>query len=591
MPGILQPDGRDQLAVLAHSAGHPHWRRFSRNCDKICIPMCIPITHLDRLRSVAVFCVIVVVTLAFSQPASARFDPAQVAVESSAVAAHFPDPEVAYNTPGFRAGRSDFTSHAELMAFVSELQKRSNGLTLRTIGMSKQERAIPLLVFASPPTITPEAMLKNGKPTVLIVAQQHGNEPAGSEAALVIAERLSGGDLKPLLDRINVLIVPRANPDGAEAFVRDTSVNIDMNRDHLLLRTPEARAIALVAREYQPDVVIDAHEFTVMDRWVAKFGGVMSYDALIQYATVGNLPAKITDFAEARFRPAILAALADAKLAPHWYFTTEAGSDDKTVSMGGVQPDTWRNVGGLRNAVSFLLETRGVGIGRAHFKRRVRTHELTMESLLRTTAVNPAEVLALTRAAVQDVVALACGGNYVVESDATRTKTILTFLDPASGLAKEIEVPWRSALDIRTLRTRPRPCGYFLDKSQTDAAARIRDLGVVVEELSEPLSLRVERFRVVKSEQSRRADARGAIDDPDGVLRIVAETETMTASLPVGTYYISLSQPLANLVAAALEPDSQNSLAANRLLPITDDQLGLRALAPPAAPRHVWEGR
>jgi len=39
----------------------------------------------------------------------------------------------------------------------------------------------------------------------------------------------------PLLDRINVLIVPRANPDGGEAFVRDTAVRIDMNRDHLLL--------------------------------------------------------------------------------------------------------------------------------------------------------------------------------------------------------------------------------------------------------------------------------------------------------------------------------------------------------------------
>ena len=98
-------------------------------------------------------------------------------------------------------------------------------------------------------------MLRSGKPTVLIVAQQHGNEPAGGEAALVVAARLATGDLKLLLDRINVLVLPRANPDGAEAFVRDTSMHIDMNRDHLLLRTNEARTIALVAREYQRDVV------------------------------------------------------------------------------------------------------------------------------------------------------------------------------------------------------------------------------------------------------------------------------------------------------------------------------------------------
>ena len=534
-------------------------------------------------------CALGVAALVIAGPAAARFDSARVSVEAPAVAARFPDPAVNYDTPGFRVGRDDFTSHAEMMTFVTELRARTGGFTLRIIGASKEGRAIPLLVFASMKTATPEAMLKNGKPTVLIVAQQHGNEPAGSEAALVIAARLAAGDLKPMLDRINVLIVPRANPDGAEAFVRDTSMRIDMNRDHLLLRTTEARAIALVAREYQPDVVIDAHEFTVMDRWVTKFGGVMSYDALIQYATVGNLPPALTREADARFRTAILAALDGAGLRPHWYFTTEAGSSDKTVSMGGVQPDTWRNVGGLRNAVSFLLETRGVGIGRAHFKRRVRTHELTMEALLRTTAASPAEVLALTRAAAHGVAAAACGGDYVVESDAARTTHTLTFVDPVTAVDKDVEVPWRSALDIRTLRKRPRPCGYFLDGAQRDAAARLRDLGVVVERLAAPATVRVERFRVVKSEESRRADGRGAIDDPEGVLRITVDTEPVDASLPAGTYYISLAQPLANLVAAALEPDSQNSLAANRLLPLIGERTVLRAIAPPAASLQVWE--
>jgi hypothetical protein len=545
----------------------------------------------DLAHRLAFACALGVAAFMITGPAAARFESARVAIEAPAVAARFPDPAIAYDTPGFRVGRDDFTSHAELMAFVAELQSRTGGFTLRIIGASKEGRAIPLLVFASTKTATPEAMIKTGKPTVLIVAQQHGNEPAGSEAALVIAARLAAGDLKPLLDRINVLIVPRANPDGAEAFVRDTSVRIDMNRDHLLLRTSEARAIALVAREYQPDVVIDAHEFTVMDRWVAKFGGVMSYDALIQYATVGNLPAELTRQADARFRTAILAALDGAGLKPHWYFTTEAGSDDKTVSMGGVQPDTWRNVGGLRNAVSFLLETRGVGIGRAHFKRRVRTHELTMEALLRTTATSPAEVLALTRGAANDVAAAACRGDYVVESDATRTTHTLTFVDPVTAIDKDVEVPWRSALDIRTLRTRPRPCGYFLDSTQREAAARLHDLGAVVEQLAAPLTARVERFRVVKSEQGRRADGRGAIDDPEGVLRITVETEALDASLPVGTYYVSLAQPLANLVAAALEPDSQNSLAANRLLPLTEGRTVLRAIAPPSASLQVWEGR
>jgi len=44
--------------------------------------------------------------------------------------------------------------------------------------------------------------------------------------------------------------------------------------------------------------------------------------------------------------------------------------------MGGVQPDTGRNVSALHQAVSLLLEVRGVGLGRAHFARRVHTQVL-----------------------------------------------------------------------------------------------------------------------------------------------------------------------------------------------------------------------
>ena len=241
--------------------------------------------------------------------AHARFDPARALVEPDVVARRFPDPEVAYDTPGFRPGRTDFTSHDELIAWVEALQKDTGGFALRVIGRSGQGRPIPLLVFAIAGDTTGEAMQAAGRPTVLIVAQQHGNEPAGSEASLVIARRLASGDLRPLLARINVLIVPHANPDGAEAFVRDTASKIDMNRDHLLLRTPEARAIARIAREYRPDVVVDAHEFTVLDRWVTKFGGAMRYDALVQYATVGNLPAPIARASERPFREAIVGAL------------------------------------------------------------------------------------------------------------------------------------------------------------------------------------------------------------------------------------------------------------------------------------------
>ena len=68
-----------------------------------------------------------------------------------------------------------------------------------------------------------------------------------------------------------MLIVPRANPDGAHHFVRGLVNGADVNRDHLLESTPEGRALGHAFTEYQPDVVLDCHEFGVKTRWLEKF--------------------------------------------------------------------------------------------------------------------------------------------------------------------------------------------------------------------------------------------------------------------------------------------------------------------------------
>ena len=81
---------------------------------------------------------------------------------------------------------------------------------------------------------------QNHRPTFLILGQQHGYEPAGGEAALALTEQLLKHDLD-LLAQVNVLVMPRANHNGAQNFVRATSNGLDVNRDHLLLHTPKGR--------------------------------------------------------------------------------------------------------------------------------------------------------------------------------------------------------------------------------------------------------------------------------------------------------------------------------------------------------------
>ena len=505
-----------------------------------------------------------------SAAASAPYGPA--------VAARFPDPLVTYKTPAFEPGRDTFTSNAEMHAAIVRLVRGSNQrlggtqVTLLSLGNSQQGTPLEALLFArsttSPIGSTPRVIdaLAPGRPTVLIIGQQHGDEPAAGEAALVIAQELAGGRLESVLDRINVVVMPRANPDGAEAGRRVAANGIDINRDHLLLRTPEAQAQARLMREFAPIVVVDAHEYTVVGRFLEKFGAVQKYDALLQYATTANLPEFVTKAAEEWFREPLVARLREEGLSSEWYYTTSSDPADRKVSMGGTQPDTGRNVHGLANAVSILVETRGVGLGRLHLKRRVHTQVTAIGSILQSAALRAGDMVKLRTFVDNEVARSACTGSMVVEAAPTPSEYRLVMLDPVTGVDRPMTLAWDSALELRALKTRPRPCGYWIADTESDAAERLRALGLQVLRIDAAGEFRGEFYREVGRETGARQDVRGAMAEPGGVVRLRVQTVPALLDVKPGGYYVPLDQPLANLAIAALEPDTQNSFFANGIV-------------------------
>jgi hypothetical protein len=494
--------------------------------------------------------------------AGAQFVAFDTQPDSPAIARWFPDPGVRYPTPGLVEGRADFTSHDEALAFVRALAARHpDRVAVRVLGRSPGGREMPLVLLTAPRGAT------GRRPTVLVLGQQHGNEPAGGEAALALADELAG-PRAALLEQANVLIVPRANPDGAAAFSRTSAEGIDINRDHLLLHSPEARLLAIVAREYRPHVVLDLHEFTVGDRWIRKFGAVQRYDALIQAATVGNLHPAIERIAEREFVRPIQAALARAGQDVFTYHTTSPDPADKVVSMGGVQPDTGRNANGLRQAVSLLIETRGVGIGRQHFTRRVHAHVLAALAAIERAGQLGARLLSETADADAETSALACRGEAVLEAGLRPSQQTMRFLDAKTGAERTLKIEWRAAAPLRIERSRARPCGYVLDARESTAAERLRALGVEVRTVGAGERLATERFVVTASHDGERQDARGAVEGGASIRVFEVRLEHAAEPVTAGSLHISLAQPLASLVIAALEPDTQNSYAANGLLDV-----------------------
>jgi hypothetical protein len=502
--------------------------------------------------------------------------------QSEAVKRLYPDPPVRFDTPAFAPGKSGYTTHAEMMSFVERLARSTRNLSIRTAGQSQEGRPIPALVFTDYGRYTGTDLRRLARPIVFLVGQLHGNEPAGGEAMLVLAKALAAGELRSLLARVSVVIMPRGNPDGAEYSWRATASCVDVNRDHVKVDLPETYAIRRMTYEYQPDIFVDAHEFSVASRWLQKFDALQAPDFMFAYATHPNVEKPLTELSERLFSRNLVRDVEKAGYSHSWYHTTGYDPKDKRVAGGGTAPDIGRNYAGLQNSVSFLVETRGVGIGRDSYARRVHTQYTVMKSLLQTAADNAEELHRVVRDARVDVArkgrAPAPADRVAVTLTAPTRAQKLTMLDPASGTPKAVEVEWQDPREAQPALTRARPYAYLLLPSHTEVARRLAMSGVDVRKLEKPTEVEVESFDVT---ERRTGDV-----FVEGHIRSAVTTEVRVKKrlFPAGTLVYSMAQQGANILVAALEPESPSSFVSLGMLP-TDR----RGLANPqeAAPSEV----
>jgi len=471
-------------------------------------------------------------------------------LENPAVAARFPDPAVTFSLPSLQDGRTGFTTAAELDAKLRALaatqpaapSENPTSITLVPLGNSQDSTPLQALLFTRHPSPSAAVIVRGGRPTVLLVGQQHGDEPAGAEALLAVADELATGSLQGLLDRINVVILPRANPDGAGRNQAVTTLGTDLDTDHLLLTTPEAKAIAKLARDYRPLVVVDAHEYPLDASYTTRFGGAQRADVQLQYAATARLPEFISKASEEWFRQPVLAALKEGGYTSEWVHRPGEG---QRLAMGSPRPDSARNVNGLRNAVSFVVESRGGNLGRVHLQRRVASQVAVISDMLRTSAQRADDLVKLRKYVDASVRADLCNSQMVIDPRPSATEHTLALLDPATGADKSVSVNWDSSLVLRDGKQRSRPCGYWLAADQSDAVGRLRALGLRVEQLSEAFDMQ--------------ADANAGTP-------VAGEREFIEFAAPAGSYYVPLSQPWGNLVVAALEADAAQGFLAAKVV-------------------------
>ena len=473
--------------------------------------------------------------------------------QSPEVLARYPDVAVRLDTPALAPGRTSSTSQEELETFILKLARPDAPIVVQTLTTTPQGRALPMLYFTRERLTEPAAIRATGRPIVWLIGQQHGNEPAGGEAMLALAKALAEGELRPLLDKLSVVMIPRANPDGAAADLRDTSARMDLNRDHATFALPETRAIHGAVLALPPDLVIDAHEFSVAQRWIEKFGGLQAVDLMVLDATHPMVPEGVQTLARVLFQPAIEAAVTARGLTTFPYHTTSTRRADRTISMGGNAAGIARNAFGLSGAVSFLLETRGVGIGLEGYQRRVATHYLAIKAALETAAAN-AETLRATVSAARKGIA-ARPGPIIVRHTVENEVVNLPLVDAASGQARSAETLMANSKRVTVTAHRSWPDGYVILPDARGGATEMRLMGASTCVVRIAAEIDAEMFEV----HDRGTADRRAIN-PDAAVR--AAIRPVRVVIPAGSLFVPTAQAAGARIALALEPDSPGSFIA-----------------------------
>ncbi|MEG2204694.1 MAG: M14 family metallocarboxypeptidase, partial [Oscillospiraceae bacterium] len=328
--------------------------------------------------------------------------------------------------------------------------------------------AMPLVLFtnsAIPEGATVEqaaAIVRaNGKPTVWHQAQIHPNEPASGEGALVMMQEMTGSYGETLLSSINVVIVPRINPDGSYLYRRTTYQGFDMNRDHMALKAPELAMLHTNYMLFMPELCVDGHEFGYTG--VDASGPFMRNADDMQSTPASSLnnDPKLNAMSLAAVDKLHLDA-ADNGLRIYHYGTT-------------VNNPIGRAYYGLFNSVSVLVETRGIGGGKSNFPRRVYSQVSAAKSLYEYAAANAASLRSV----------VATGRQQVIEHGKTYDETdLLALYQTASGktmsprkltrtqynLDGTVHKTSSAALKMNDTiaQSRVRPTAYLLSKSAGD---------------------------------------------------------------------------------------------------------------------------
>jgi hypothetical protein len=480
-----------------------------------------------------------------------------------------------------RAEKTNFmeTSHNEdVVKFVEAVKASSSLVTVEQFGTTKFGNPLQLVIMANPKISTPEEARASGKPVIYIQANIHSGEVEGKEAAMQLVREIAFGHRKYLLDNQIVMFCLNYNPDGNDQFadnnrpsqegspkltgIRANGEGLDLNREGMKVEAIEMKALLKnVFLRWDPALFMDLH--TDNGSW---HGYMVNVAPSFQSAGM----AEPTNFTMELLKDAMQTVNKKSGINIFWHgYLSMRPNEQPTFAGYSHLPRYIANYVGLRNRMGILSET----FPHELFEKRILSNYYLLVSVLEYTGTHSKEIKDLIAKADQSTIDLIRSEGGKIQRGTTYTlapepetvrvmiRETVPYTDdnnrrrqkPTGNLNWLENVKHSNHFVASKLSTVPR--AYVFPAELTKVAEKLEEHGIILTKTEKKAKFTGEEFTISKFAQSEREGYGG-----HKTVTLTGEFKPLTKSIPAGSFYIDMAQPLAWLIFYLLEPQSDDGL-------------------------------
>lgn len=470
---------------------------------------------------------------------------------------------------------TETSRYEDVIAYLNTWVKKSPMLKQTSFGYTLEGRSLPLIVWGKVRDASPEAVKASGKLRFFVMANIHAGEVEGKEAMQLLIRDLAQGKHKAWADSVVLLIAPIYNADGNERVrltnrplqlgpiggmgQRPNAQDLDLNRDHMKLESPEAHSLIRLLAAYDPHVWMDLH---------TTDGSVHAYHLTYAPPLNPNTSPEIASFLRTKLLPSVTERI---KQKHGWAFYHYGNLPETGPGYtNGEQPERgWysfdhrprfsNNYASLRNNFGILSEAYSY----ATFQERILATQYFVEECVQF-AYQHAKIMQQLKANTDR--ASLIGKKLALRAALYKSEKPETIL---LGEVKELKHPYTGEtmwerlatqrpesmpvyLDFKGTEFEEVPAAYFLPTSYDKLVEKLETHGIQMKKVQANTLTQLQFFQIDSTKTARYTF--------QGHKERQAWGKWTTSTTPItGEYWqISMEQPLAKLAFYLLEPRSDD---------------------------------